>query len=132
MTPEEAEKQFAKIGASAIGRATVATERTGLWMMGEIRRNASGRPGPNAPTGDYRRSWSTNMDTTNPAQPTALVGTNAPQALRLEYGFFGVDSLGRNYRQPPYPHVEKAVEPTEREFARQLLRMFSLDEIEDL
>ncbi|MEV0446303.1 hypothetical protein AB0I46_46175, partial [Streptomyces spectabilis] len=39
----------------------------------------------------------------------AEVGTNAPQGRRLEFGFVGVDSLGRHYNQPPFPHLGPAV-----------------------
>ena len=71
--------------------------------------NASGRPGPNAPTGDYRRSWNAQYHKEGD-QLVADVGTNRPQGRRLEFGFHGVDSLGRFYNQPPYPHVWPAVE----------------------
>lgn len=126
MTPEEAERHFAGMAATITGRVTVAVERTGLFMVGRIQANASGRPGPRHVFGDYKRSWSVTMDTSDPARPTALVGTNAPQALRLEYGFFGTDSLGRTYRQPPFPHVEPAAEDTERQFIKELDRMVEL------
>ncbi|MEU6475332.1 HK97 gp10 family phage protein [Streptomyces sp. NPDC047017] len=74
-----------------------------------IKANASGRPGPNAPTGDYRRSW-THEFSTSGMTVEAVVGTNKPQGRRLEYGFVGADSLGRIYNQPPFPHVGPAVE----------------------
>lgn len=45
-----------------------------------------------------------------PADVTAIVGTNAPQGRRLEFGFVGADALGRVYNQPPFPHVGPAVE----------------------
>ena len=75
----------------------------------QIKANASGRPGPNAPTGDYRRSWTSEVHASADAV-TAIVGTNKPQARRLEYGYVGTDSLGRVYDQPPYAHVGPAVE----------------------
>lgn len=78
--------------------------------------NASGRPGPRRVTGDYLRSIS--------AQPLGqyggsgwFVGTNAPQGPRLEFGFVGVDSLGRHYDQPPYPHFGPAADWMEPLFA---------------
>ncbi|MFE7093300.1 HK97 gp10 family phage protein [Streptomyces erythrochromogenes] len=74
-----------------------------------IKARASGRPGPNAPTGDYRRSW-THEVSTDGVTVTAAVGTNKPQARRLEFGFVGADSLGRIYNQAPLPHVGTAVE----------------------
>lgn len=75
-----------------------------------IRFNASGRPGPNIITGDYFDSW-------GPAQPFAVpdgggatLGTTEPQGRRLEFGFWDMtDSIGRHFFQPPYPHVEPAV-----------------------
>ncbi|MCX4571522.1 hypothetical protein OOK48_34960 [Streptomyces viridodiastaticus] len=83
-----------------------------------IRFNASGRPGPNIITGDYFDSW-------GPAQPFgvpdgggAIVGTDRPQGRRLEFGFMNrYDSLGRFYRQPPFPHVEPAVNELSDEYA---------------
>jgi hypothetical protein len=48
-------------------------------------------------TGQYRASWDVRMSTSG-GQVTAEVYTDAPQARRLEYGFVGVDSLGRHYR----------------------------------
>lgn len=78
-----------------------------------IKGNASGRPGPRAITGDYRRSWTTEMEfVSSPlggGAISAVVGTNKPQGPRLEKGFVGVDSLGRHYDQPPFPHVEPAM-----------------------
>lgn len=75
----------------------------------QIKANASGRPGPNAPTGDYRRSWTHEVHTDGD-QVVAIVGTDRPQARRLEYGFVGPDSLGRVADQPPYAHVGPAVQ----------------------
>lgn len=77
----------------------------GQLLLTQIQSHASGRPGPNAPTGDYRRSWS--IDT--PHNGSREVGTNRPQGPRLENGFVGPDSLGRVYNQPPFPHVEPAL-----------------------
>lgn len=84
-----------------------------------IQRNASGRPGPNVITGQYRASWDVRMITSG-GQVTAEVFTDAPQARRLEYGFVGVDALGRHYRQPPYPHVEPAFRQAEPAFVQAL------------
>jgi hypothetical protein len=35
-------------------------------------------------------------------------GFDPPYARRLEYGFVGVDSLGRHYHQPAYPYMRPA------------------------
>lgn len=38
-----------------------------------------------------------------------VVGNNTARAKRLEYGFVGKDSLGREYHQPPYPSMRPAL-----------------------
>ncbi|MEW1700931.1 hypothetical protein [Streptomyces sp. NPDC091278] len=88
---------------------TVATVRHfAMLLETRIKANASGRPGPNAPTGDYRRSW-THAVHVSGTDVLAVVGTSKPQGRRLEYGFVGTDSRGRTYAQRPYPHVRPAV-----------------------
>ena len=64
-------------------------------------------------TGDYRRSWTTAVN-----GMSATVGTNKPQARRLEYGFVGTDSLGRHYNQGPRPHVRPAVDAVRGPFLK--------------
>lgn len=91
----------------------------GALLQTRIKANASGRPGPNAPSGDYRRSWGTRY-TKGADVMMASVGTNMPQGRRLEYGFVGADSLGRVYNQPPYPHVGPAVAEVEPQFIKEL------------
>jgi hypothetical protein len=76
----------------------------------KIRANASGRPGPRARTGDYRRSWSGITYVRGGVEVVGEASTNAPQGPRLEFGFTGVDALGRHYDQPPYPHARPALD----------------------
>lgn len=100
------------VAASLVGAAEYVAEATeavvdqaSALLLTQVKANASGRPGPRAITGDYRRSW------TRKKVPGGFnVGTNRPQARRLEYGFVGADSLGRVYNQPPYPHLGPAVD----------------------
>ncbi|MEW2187765.1 hypothetical protein AB0900_31240 [Streptomyces cellulosae] len=83
-----------------------------------IRFNASGRPGPNIITGDYFDSWGPAQPFAVPDGGGAIVGTDRPQGRRLEFGFMNMyDSLGRFYRQPPFPHVEPAVNELSDEYA---------------
>lgn len=84
-------------------------QQQGRLLKTLIQLNATGRPGPNKITGDYHDSWK--------PEPFPVadgggvdIGTTKPQGRRLEYGFFNMyDSLGRYYRQPPFPHVGPAV-----------------------
>lgn len=110
--------------SSARGRAIVGHYT--LLLQTKVRGNASGRPGPNAPTGDYRRSISRRVTSTG-GSATGVVGTNSAQGRRLELGFTGVDSLGRHYNQPPYPHFGPAVEAIEPQFMRALEEGFGAD-----
>lgn len=96
----------------------------GQLLNTKIKANASGRPGPNAPTGDYRRSWAHTV-TQEGGTTKSTNGTNKPQARRLEFGFTGADSLGRVYDQPPYPHVGPAfdeISPLFVSAAKKILR----------
>jgi hypothetical protein len=87
----------------------------GQLLRTRVMANASGRPGPRAVTGDYRRSWVQEFKG-GATSPTSIVGTSAPQGRRLEFGFHGVDSLGRHYNQPPFPHARPAFDATAPEF----------------
>lgn len=124
-------------GAQVVASFTAGSVQSGLKARAIVRKHtqllrtriqakASGRPGPNAPTGDYRRSWGTSfMD--GAGWFAGAAGTNAVQGRRLELGFVGTDSLGRHYNQPPYPHVGPATEEIEPGFVRELAEI-----VEDL
>lgn len=84
-------------------RTPVVLRHHGQLYQTEVRAGASGRPGPRAITGDYRRSITLEMGLVA-GFPAAIIGTVSPQARRLEYGFVDTDSLGRHYNQPPFPH----------------------------
>lgn len=85
----------------------------------KIQQRASGRPGPNVITGEYRSSW----QVLRQGDGTYVVFSDAPQAARLEYGFAGVDALGRVYHQPPFPHVNPAADEIEGAFFEDLARV---------
>ena len=110
---------LARMGPAARARTRTITRHHAMLMRVRIQRNASGRPGPRVITGQYRASWDVRMSTEG-GQIKAQVFSDASQAGRLEYGFVGVDSLGRHYRQPPYPHVEPAFRQTQPAFLQAL------------
>lgn len=138
MTPDDDPGAFFDAMIPAVDRATqVAVGRTGATLHTQVRANAKtgthapGRPhipgtgpGPNTASGDYLRSISltTGRDM---AGAFAIVATNAVQARRLEYGFVGIDALGRSYRQAPYPHWRPAIAVVPEIFARELDRALS-------
>lgn len=61
-------------------------------------------------TGTYRRSFHMETVEKTPERCTVIVGTDAPQAKRLEYGFVGPDKLGRVYNQAARPHIRPALD----------------------
>ena len=114
----ELKAALAKLARTDLGPAL---ERGGQLMLTGVRSNTSGRPGPNVVTGQYRASWSVAR-----SGDQVAIGTNSPQGPRLENGFNGTDSLGRNYNQPPFAHAgptidthgERAVELVFREITK--------------
>ncbi|WP_228981273.1 HK97 gp10 family phage protein [Streptomyces sp. DH12] len=109
MTPDELADRLEQ-AADRIGPAVERRIRhVGTLGVAEVRANASGRPGPNVITGAYRASW--RADTRGiPYGAQCTIGSDAPQARRLEFGFYDMtDSLGRHYLQPPFPHVQPAL-----------------------
>ena len=97
-----------------------AVFRTGAQLRTAVRARASGRPGPRVITGNYRRSIAQTNTTDLQGNPTAYVHTNAPQAMRLEYGFVGIDAAGRMNNSPPYPHWAPAVRDIEGVLEREV------------
>ncbi len=58
---------------------------TGMVGVARIRGNASGRPGPNVITGDYRGSWKP-VPHRIPYGAMCTLGTDRPQGRRLSSG----------------------------------------------
>ena len=100
---------FGATARESDARVRALVRHHGQLLRTQVMRNASGRPGPNVRTGDYRRSITVEFSE-GPEGFTAVVGSNAPQAARLEFGFHGADSLGRVYNQPPFPHFGPAIQ----------------------
>lgn len=114
-TPGALAAEFGAMGINARELAHRATVVHGAMLQRAVVANASGRPGPEAPTGDYRRSINRRTEK-RAAGSITQVGTDKPQARRLEHGFVGVDSLGRSYDQPPYPHFGPAFDEVAPKF----------------
>lgn len=63
-------------------------------------------------TGQYAKSIQMEIRGTG-RQKSLYVGTRAAQGRRLEFGFNGVDSLGRRYNDPPRPHFGPGAQATQ-------------------
>lgn len=117
--PIELAAALARMGPAVRARTRTITRHHAMLLRVRIQKHASGRPGPNVITGQYRASWDVRVRI-EAGRVAAEVFTDAPQARRLEYGFVGVDAAGRHYRQPPFPHVEPAFRQTEPQFVQAL------------
>jgi hypothetical protein len=105
--------EFRRTGMLARWREQRAAKHAGNLMVQKVRARASGRPGPRVQSGAYRASIRFAV-LEYPGATTVSVGTDAPQAFRLEFGYTGSDSLGRQYSQPPYPHWRPAIAEMEQ------------------
>jgi len=76
-------------------------------VYGNHQASAAGET-PAVDTGAYVNSIVTQLVNSNETEAFAEVGTGSVQAMRLEYGFVGRDSLGRLYNQLPRPHFRPA------------------------
>lgn len=116
---KEVAADFQLVGASAQAKANAIARQTAQELVLAIQAHASGRPGPNVITGEYLASWYVDQGggigagANGAGEQSFTVTTDALQANRLEYGFSGVDSMGRSYHQPPFPHVGPAIDEVE-------------------
>lgn len=94
--------------ANATLRIDEAIESAAKKLRDRAVNHSQGRPGPNVITGQFRDAW-----TYAHGADAAEVANGSVYAARLEFGFVGVDSLGRHYNQPPYPSLQPAVSESE-------------------
>lgn len=82
-----------------------------LEFRDEVRKNAQGRPGPRRITGGYWNSIKVVSSSTGMFRKSfqKSVMSDHPAGPSLERGKVLVDSMGRHYNQPPYPHWGPAI-----------------------
>ena len=108
---KELAKAFASLADDIKGPALeAATRAAALPVLNQVR--ITEPEGGRTPykTGTYRRSFAMETTEKTAERCTVVVGTDAPQARRLEYGFVGPDKLGRVYNQAPRPHIRPALD----------------------
>lgn len=118
-------KSFALAAATIDLKIDRQLHQWGFLLETRVKAHASGRPGPRAVTGDYRRSINTEYGTWRGSK-AAIVGTAAKQGRRLELGYVGVDSLGRHYNQPPFEHFRPAGDEIQEPFAAAMAKQADL------
>jgi hypothetical protein len=78
--------------------------------------SAPGEP-PHMQTGELLESVDQQIQV-NPTEIIGTVYTTSPYAMRLEFGFVGIDVLGRHYDQAPRPWLRPSLAETEQEIAQ--------------
>ncbi len=61
-------------------------------------------------TGALRDSIHTEIEVLSPSSAMGKIGSGLPYAARIEFGFHGVDSLGRHYNQAAQPYLRPAMD----------------------
>jgi hypothetical protein len=105
---EIAARWLAKV-ATVDAEVEVTLSRDAATLLSQIQSRAP------VDTGRYRASWHVEG-----GKGQRIVSTSEPYGRRLEFGFYGTDSLGRDYNQAPQPHVNPAADAIEDEFVRHL------------
>ena len=108
---EDLAKAFAALADDIKGPALeAATRAAALPVLNQVRITVPEGGKTPYKTGTYRRSF--HMETVEKSSERCRVeiGTDAPQAKRLEYGFVGADKLGRVYNQAARPHIRPALD----------------------
>lgn len=84
-------------------------------MHRKLVQHASGPPGPSRVSGQYVERFKVTHNRFGSGF-VLKASNNSPQAARLEYGFYGTDSRGRNVSQAPRPHFRPALIETQEWF----------------
>jgi hypothetical protein len=91
----------------AVAEATpIGIERAADRLVDAIHSHMGGRPGPYTRTGNLFESVRVGTLT----DTEASVITDLVYSRRIELGFYGADSIGREYAQPPYSYFFPGVE----------------------
>lgn len=100
----ELARKLAALGEAVAGDVLAAAVRSGgLLVENDAKQMAPYR------TGTLRRSIHVEVES-GAGQATAEIGTDVPYAARVEFGFEGKDSLGREYHQPARPYLRPALD----------------------
>lgn len=98
-------EEFTRLGGHVYRRGYRVTRSYGIRLRNETRLQARRVMDATDYPNSIRMQMGKDRD-----RPVAIVGSDAPQAHRLEYGFIGTDALGRVVEQQPRPHFRPAFE----------------------
>lgn len=112
----EASIRLDKARLPTVVRSAVA--EYGAKLLMQVKANASGRPGPDVITGQYRDSIQMDLQASG-ATATAFVFSDEPYAITLEYGGMSGGRGGLKVSRP-YPHFRPALKSVGSEFEKAL------------
>lgn len=95
--------------ARALGAVAEGFRDAGPKCVQIVRSKLGSAPAPNVETGEHFRAWRADYDLAPPKTIAMQIANDEPQALRLEKGWSGPDSLGRVYFQPARPHLGPSI-----------------------
>ena len=97
---------LAKLTAAADAAGEEIVTKGGHAIEAAAKKHMDGRPGPQRQTGNLSRSVRLlGVSRLKVGSWESRTGPTAIYGRRIELGFNGADSLGRVYRQPPYPYM---------------------------
>lgn len=101
----ELRRQLGRLRAEVAGAALVAAGTAGMLIV----QNEAKRLVPKV-TRTLSRSIHTETVESSPTRAVIKTGTDVEYAMRIEYGFEGLDSLLRRYHQAPQPYLRPAMD----------------------
>lgn len=101
---DEAKRNLKDLSDKVVARLHPITRHYGALVQADVRARARQL----FDVSDYDRTIELHMRGKK-ENPGAVITSTAEQSHRLEYGFTGVDSLGRSDHQPPRPHFRPAL-----------------------
>lgn len=96
-------------------RATITARLPEIVLAGAVPIEAQAKSNAPVVSGALRDSIDTQIVSQSETQVVAQIAPHTPYAHRIERGFIGIDSLGRNYHQPAEPYMRPAYEEKKQE-----------------
>lgn len=115
----EAKKDLADLSRQILAKLRPLTQHYGML----VQRDVQNRARQLFDVTDYDQTIELRMAGKD-NNPAAIITSRAPQAHRLEFGFFGVDATGRSLHQAPKPHFRPALARYGPRYAESIRALF--------
>ncbi|MCS3923827.1 HK97-gp10 family putative phage morphogenesis protein [Methanosalsum natronophilum] len=121
---DDLQKEFEILGDKLLAEVEDAVIKSAHMVVRDAKINSKKGPPkfPSRRTGTLMNSIKILSAKKDRSQIAVDVGSDVEYARRVEYGFVGVDSKGRNYNQPPKPFLRPAIDENERIIKRKITK----------